>query len=88
MKYELEGHIRSNKASYVYLFSSNNSSAKPTHPLMLPRIVCALVSLIPTKWEGAVPYLLLDVETQIKIENDIKARFHVVTLLLWRVCVI
>ena len=28
MKYDLKGHIRSNKAFYVYLFSSNNSSVK------------------------------------------------------------
>ena len=58
MKYDLKGHIRSNKAFYVYLFSSNNSSVKPTLPLMLPHIVCALLSPIPTKREGAVPYLL------------------------------
>ena len=58
MKYDLKGYIRSNKAFYVYLFSSNNSSVKPTLPLMLPHIVCALLSPIPTKREGAVPYLL------------------------------
>ena len=52
MKYDLKGHIRSNKAFYIYLFSSNNSSVKPTLPLMLPQIVCALVSPIPTKREG------------------------------------
>ena len=52
MKYDLKGHIRSNKAFYVYLFSSNNSSAEPTLPLMLPQIVCALFSPIPTKREG------------------------------------
>ena len=72
-----------NKAFYVYL-----SSVKPT----LPQIVCALVSPIPTKREGggAVPYLLYryDVETQIKIKYDIKARFHVATYMLWRVCAI
>ena len=33
-KYDLKGHIRSNKAFYVNLFSSNNSSVKPTLPLM------------------------------------------------------
>ena len=32
MKYDLKGHIRSNKAFYVNLFSSNNSSVKPTLP--------------------------------------------------------
>ena len=52
MKYDLKGHIRSNKAFYVNLFSSNNSSVKPTLPLMLPQIVCALLSPIPTKREG------------------------------------
>ena len=36
MKYDLKGHIRSNKAFYVFLFSSNNSSVKSTLPLMLP----------------------------------------------------
>ena len=38
MKYDLKGYIRSNKAYYVYLFSSNNSSVKPT----LPHIICSL----------------------------------------------
>ena len=52
IKYDLKVHIRSNKAFYVYLFSSNKSSVKPTLPLMLPQIVCALISLIPTKREG------------------------------------
>ena len=52
MKYDFKGHIRSNKAFYVYLFSSNNSSVKSTLPLMIPQIVCALLSPIPTKREG------------------------------------
>ena len=52
MKYDLKGHIRQNKAFYVYLFSSNNSGVKPTLPLMLPQIVCALLSHIPLKREG------------------------------------
>ena len=52
IKYDLKGHIRSKKAFYVYLFSSNNSSVKPTLPLMLPQIVCALLSPIPTNREG------------------------------------
>ena len=30
----------------------------------------------------------MDVETQIKIKYDIKARFHVATFMLWRVCAI
>ena len=51
IKNDLKGHIRSNKAFYVYLFSSNNSSVKPTLPLMFPQIVCALLSPIPTKRE-------------------------------------
>ena len=59
MKYELKGHIRSNKAFYVYLFSSNNSSVKPTFPLMLPQIVCALVSPISTKREEGGPLFAL-----------------------------
>ena len=54
MKYDLKGHIRSNKAFYIYLFSLNNYSIKPT----LPQIVFALLSPIPTKREGTVPYLL------------------------------
>ena len=29
MMFDLKGHIRSNKALYVYIFSSNNSSVKP-----------------------------------------------------------
>ena len=48
----LKGHIRSNKAFYVYLFSSNNSRVKPTLPICFPKIVCALLSPIPTKREG------------------------------------
>ena len=52
MKYDLKGHIRSNKTFYVYLFSSNNFSVKPTLPLRLPQIVCALLSPIPTNREG------------------------------------
>ena len=51
MKYDLKGHIRSNKAFYVFLFSSNNSSAKPTLPPMLPKIMCARLSPIHTKGE-------------------------------------
>ena len=47
IKYDLKGHIRSNKAFFVYLFSSNNSSVKPT----LPQIVCALLS--PEGKEGS-----------------------------------
>ena len=73
----------SNKAFYVYLFSSNNSSIKPTLPLMLPQIVCALLSPINTKKGGAV-HFSMDVETQIKIKYDIKARFHEATFVLWR----
>ena len=52
MKYDLKGHIRSNKTFYAYLFSSNNSSVKSTLLLMLPQIVCALLSPILTKKEG------------------------------------
>ena len=29
MMFDLKGHIRSNRALYVYIFSSNNSSVKP-----------------------------------------------------------
>ena len=43
MMFDLKGHIRLNKAFYVYLFSSYNSSVKLTLPLMLPQIACALV---------------------------------------------
>ena len=37
MMFDLKGHIRSNKALYVYIFSSNNSSVKPllSKPLYL-----------------------------------------------------
>ena len=52
MKYDLKGLIRSNKAFYVYSFSSNNSIVKPTLPLMLPQIMSALLSPIPTKSDG------------------------------------
>ena len=51
MTYDCKGHIRSNKAFYVHLLSSINSSVKPTLPLMLPQIVCALLSPIPSKRE-------------------------------------
>jgi hypothetical protein len=85
MKYDLKGHISTNKTFYVYLFSSNNSSVKPTLPLMLSQIVCALVIPIPTKVRWRFPICSLDVETQIKIKYDIKARFHVATFMFWRV---
>ena len=85
MDYDLK---RSNKAFYVYLFSSNNSCVKPTLPLILPQIVCALLSPIPTKREGTVLICFLDVETQINIKNDIKARAHEATFMLWRSCAI
>ena len=49
--YDLKGHIRLNKVLYIYSFSLNNSSAKPTLPLMFPQIACALLSAIPTKRE-------------------------------------
>ena len=52
IKYDFKGHIRSNKAFYVYLLSLNNYSVKPNLPLMRPQILCALVSPIPTKREG------------------------------------
>ena len=58
IKYDLKGHIRSNKAFYVNLFSSNNYSVKPTLSLMLPPIVCALLSPIPLIGRGTVSYLL------------------------------
>ena len=85
MEYDLKGQIR---PRYVYLFSSNNSSVKSTFPIMLPQIVCALVSRFPLKGRGRFPICSLDVETQIMIKYDIKARFHVVTFMLWRVCAI
>ena len=47
MKYDLKGHIRGNKAFYIYLLSLNNYSVKPTLSLMLPQIVCAILSPIP-----------------------------------------
>ena len=83
MDYDLK---RSNKAFYVYLFSSNNSCVKPTLPLMLPHIVCALVSPIHIKREGGGSLFALWM--LIKIKYDIKARFHVATFMLWRVCAI
>ena len=86
MKYDLKGHIRSNKAFYVYLLSSDNSSVEPTLPLMLPQIVCAFLSPIPTKMEGdGSPF---GHWTQIKIKYDIKARYHEATFILWRGCAI
>ena len=33
MMFDLKGHIRSNKALYVYIFSSNNSTLKPLFSL-------------------------------------------------------
>ena len=48
---------------------------------MLPQIVCALLSPIPTKRKGGrFPICSLDVETHIKIKYDIKAMFHEVNL--------
>ena len=62
--FDLNGHIRSNKALYDYLFSSNNSSVTPTLPLMLPQIACALLGPIPTKRErDGSPFSSLYVET-------------------------
>ena len=53
MKYYLKGHITSNKAFHIYLFSStNNSGVKPILPRILPQILCVLLSPIPTKREG------------------------------------
>ena len=68
MIFDLKGHIRSNKALYVYLFSSNNSSVKPTLLLKPPQIACALLSPIPTKRErhGSL-FCSLDVETMSKL---------------------
>ena len=57
--FDLKGHIRSNKVLYVYLFISNNSSVKPTIPLMLPQIACALLSPL-------ILFCSLDVETRHK----------------------
>jgi hypothetical protein len=57
--------------AFFFLAHSNNSRGKQT----LPQIVCALLSPIPTKREGALLICSLDVETQIKIKYDIKARF-------------
>ena len=53
--FDHKGHIRSNKALYVYLFSSNNSSVRP-------------LSRIRTKREsdGSL-FSSLDVETRQKI---------------------
>ena len=59
MKYDLKGDIRSNKAFYIYLFTSNNSRVKPTLPLMLPQIVSALFSPIPTEREGGASLFAL-----------------------------
>ena len=60
--FDLKGHITSKKALYVYSFSLNNSSVKPTLPLML--LSCALLSPIPTKRvrDGSL-FCSLDVET-------------------------
>ena len=56
---DLKGHIMSNKALFVYLFSSNNSSVKPTLPLMLPPD-CMYASQPDShlKVEGRFPLLL------------------------------
>ena len=78
MKYDLKAHIRSNKV--FYLFSSNNSSVKPTFPLILPPN-CVRASQ-PDSHAGRFPICSLDVETQIKIKYDIKARFHEATFML------
>ena len=88
MKYDLRGHIRLNKAFYVYLFSSNNSSVKPTLPLMLPQIVCASQLDSNKKGGGRFPIYSLDVEMQIKIKYDLKAMSHKDTFMLWRGCAI
>ena len=59
MEYDLKGDISSNKPFYVYLVSSNNSNVKPTLPLMLPQIACALLSSILNKREGVVLWIKL-----------------------------
>ena len=65
--FDLKGHVRLNKALYVYSFSSNNSSVKPTLPLMLPQIACALLSPIPTERERDVSFFYsLDAEIILK----------------------
>ena len=90
MKYVLKGHIRSNKGFYVYLYNSNKSTVKPTLPLCFPKIVCTLLSPIPTKREGdGSLFCTLDVETQSfhRVKYDIKARFYEATFMLWRGCV-
>ena len=50
MKFDHKGHIRSNKALYVYKFSSNNSSinANPS-PNAYTKLCKALLSPIYTK---------------------------------------
>ena len=71
--FDLKGHIRSNKALYVYLFSYKNSCVKPT----LPQIACALLSAIPTKRErDSSLFCSLDVETR----NDVQSFDQIITL--------
>jgi hypothetical protein len=72
MKYDLKGLIRSNKAFYVYLFSSNNSSVKPT----LPQIVCAFVNPIPIKREvGGSLFALWMLRRKLRLSMILKLGF-------------
>ena len=45
--FDLKGHLRLNKALYVYLFSSKNFSVKPTLPLMLPKLLVLFSARFP-----------------------------------------
>ena len=72
LNYDIKGHIRSNKAFYVYLYSSNNSSVKPT----LPQIVCALVSPIPIKREvGGSLFALWMLRRKLRLSMILKLGF-------------
>ena len=80
MIFDLKGHIRSNKALYFYLLSSNNSSVKPTLPLMLPlNCICALCDCASQhnshlKGEGRFPLLLF------RCRNDVQSFNQIITL--------
>ena len=58
------------------------------YPNAFPNYVCASLPGSHQKGGGLFPIRSLDVEMQINIRNDIKARAHEATFMLWRGCTI
>ena len=58
MIFDLKGHIMSNKALYVYLFSSNKRKANPS-PYASPKLHVRFSARFPLKGRGTVPSFAL-----------------------------